>query len=411
MSKTHGPYIRSTRRAIYLSSIFHEPLVSLFPLLPLILLKDLKATAFQIVILTMLKPLASIFSFYWSERISQNRHTLKWNILIAGLVSRLAFLPALAFNSVWLFIFASTLYMVFLRATIPAWMELLKRNLPEKIREKFFSVGSALGYAEGVLIAIGLGSLLDVYMGVWRMVFFVAVLFGALGVIVQATLAVRDHAPPVPAGENLPVSWKQEIVRPWKDCYTLMKERSDFRAFQWAFMVAGFGLMLLQPVIPIFFDQVLKVSYRDLMVAYSICKGLGFVAFSPFWQRALSRFHINRLTAGILWSFILFPICLILSLRGEVWFYIAHLAYGVAQAGSHLVWHLSGPIFSRQGQSSRFSSVSIVLVGVRGLLGPPLGGLLSLLVGPLGVFWLSMILFGAGGSLLLGKAKTKEVTV
>jgi hypothetical protein len=112
MSK-HFPYGNQTKRAIFLSTLLNEPFASLYPLLPFILLKSLNATAFQIVILTMLKPVSSIFSLYWSEKISQNRHTLRMNLIGAGLLARVPFLLALLFDHVWLYVVASTLYMLF----------------------------------------------------------------------------------------------------------------------------------------------------------------------------------------------------------------------------------------------------------------------------------------------------------
>ena len=66
-----------------------------------------------------------------------------------------------------------------------------------------------------------------------------------------------------------------------------------------------------------------------------------------------------------------------------VWFYLAYIVYGVAQGGSHLCWHMSGPIFARNENSAMFSSVNVVMVGIRGCIGPPLGGLLCVWLGPL----------------------------
>ena len=376
-------YIPKTKSFLYSSTILHEPLVSLYPLLSFILAKSLGAALFQIVLFTMLKPVASIFSFYWSEMVSQNRQTLKSNLLGAGLLARLPFLFAIFTDSVWAIIAGSTIYMLFVRAAIPAWIEMLKLNLPKKVRERFFSISSAMGYAEGALIAIGLGSLLDENFIAWKYLFAFAITLGIIGVIVQVAMPIRKREVKVTAPKSSPLSFKQYLIRPWADCYRLMKTRSDFRRFQWAFMIGGFGLMIIQPVLPIFFADTLMISYRDLMIAYSICKALGFVISSNFWAQAMSTISTATFTSLVLVGFAIYPIAIAMGIFSTTWIFIAYLIYGVAQAGSHLIWHLSGPLFAKEEDSSRYSGVNIMMVGLRGALGPPLGSLLSFIAGPL----------------------------
>jgi MFS family permease len=401
-------YEYKTRRAILLSSIFNEPFVSLYALLPFILLKNLDATAFQIVILTMLKPVSSIFSLYWSERISQDRQTLRMNLIGAGLFARIPFLVALMFDNVWLLIAASILYMLFSRAGIPAWMEILKVNIPDKAREKSFSFGSALGYAEGVLIAIGIGSLLDHSGASWKLFFAVAIFLGLVALWIQAKVPIAKNHETIP--EQSRVSFKESLLRPWRDCYELMRSRNDFRKFQWAFMVGGFGLMVIQPVIPIFFTETLHISYRDLLIAYSICKGLGFVLTSSLWSRALSYFSVGKFTTFVLIGFALFPLLIVASIAHPFWIYVAYFVYGIAQAGSHLIWHLSGPLFAEGEKSSRYSGVNIVMVGLRGAVGPPIGGLLVAFFGPIAVFIISSVCCISGLLALLQKSEKVKVS-
>lgn len=397
MTKAHQ-YVSKTKRALFVSSFLHEPFASLYPLLPFILLMNLGASSFQIVLLTMLKPVASIFSFYWSEKVSQNKHSLRMSLVGAGLLGRLPFLLAIFTDNVWFLIAASTIYMLFTRAGIPAWMEILNRNLPARgIRERCFSLGSALGYGEGVLLAIGLGSLLDEHIEVWRVLFGVGLLLGMLGTIWQGMLPIRFANPSTEMASVQRFSWKG-FIQPWLDCIKLMRTRGDFRRFQWAFMTGGLGLMIVQPVIPLFFADVLHLSYRDLLIAYSICKGLGFVCTSRIWGRAMNRISVGSFTAFVLIGFALFPVFILLAQKGIVWLYVAYIVYGIAQAGSHLIWHLSGPLFAGSDQSLRYSGVNIVMVGVRGMLGPPLGGLLAFIFGPIVVLILSAF-FCIGGTL------------
>ncbi len=389
-------YIPRTKAFLYSSAALHEPLVSLYPLLAFILAKSLGASVFQIVLFTMLKPVASIFSFYWSEMVSQNRHTLKTNLLGAGLLARLPFFFAIFTGSIWAIIAGSTIYMLFVRAAIPAWMEMLKLNLPKTVRERVFSISSAFGYAEGALLAIGIGSILDNNFEIWRLLFAGALLLGIVGVIVQVCMPIREREIRGEKPKMEKQTLKEALTRPWADCYRLIKTRSDFRRFQWAFMVGGFGLMIIQPVLPIFLAETLNISYRDLMIAYSICKALGFVLSSGLWARAMSRLSTQLFTSLVLIGFAIYPLIIILGQFSTNWIFAAYLVYGVAQAGSHLIWHLSGPLFAKEEESSRFTGVNIMMVGVRGTLGPPLGSLVCFLAGPVVVLAFSSFLCLSG---------------
>lgn len=404
-------FIPPTKRAILLSSVLHEPFASLYPLLPFILLKDLGATPFEIVVLIMLKPVVAIFSFYWSSQVKKRRDLLRMNLFGAGLLARVPLLVGIYFENVWLLIIASALYMLFSRASIPAWMEMLKLNLPAKIREKLFSVGSAIGYAEGVILAVGIGVLLDYNIVFWKWLYSGSIIVGIIGVVVQCWIPIRgEHQQPEECMEKTE-GFRANFVKPWKDSMHLMRTRPDFARFQMGFMACGFGLMLIQPVIPIFFDQVLHLSYKNLMIAYSICKGLGFVFTSRLWSRALARISVSCFTSFVLFGFASFPLLIFLSSVSHAWLYLAYVVYGVSQAGSHLIWHLSGPMFADHEDSSTYSGVNIVMVGLRGLVAPPLGGLICGLSGPYAPLALCMMLSLLGIGFMTVRAPKRLIAI
>jgi MFS family permease len=383
------PLEKKTKKLILLSNLFNEPLVSLYPILPFILLKSLGASNLQIVLLTILKPVSAIFAFYWSERTSQNKQTLKMNLIGAGLLSRIPLAIALFFDNVSFFVLAATSYVLFSRALIPAWMEILKKNISKKGLEKSFSFSSSIAYAEGIFIAIGASYFLDSYANSWKIFFALSLVSGLIGLVFQSLVKVEvEQKSQIATKEN----FRDFLLSPWKNSWKLMKSRKDFSIFQTAFMIGGFGLMLIQPVIPIFFMEYLSLSYKDLIISYSVCKALGFVLSSSFWSRFMNLVSIPTFTALVLIGFGLFPFLILCTLKSFYFVYIAYFVYGIAQAGSHLIWHLSGPLFAREENSSRFSGVNIVMVGIRGVFGPLLGGVLQTVLGPIILFWLSSFL-------------------
>lgn len=379
---------RRTKKALFLSSLLHEPLFTLYTFVAFILYKDLHASAFQIALLTMLTPVSTLLSFYWS---SFSRGRLRTNVLGAGFLMRAPFLLVPWVDSVWYVIAAAVNYMLFYRAGMPAWMEILKKNVPAGKREKLFSWSSALGYAEGLILALAMGALLDEDPGRWKGLFVGASLLGILGVVVQYQIPVDECA-----REERP-ALKKLLARPWRDSWELLRSNKDFATFHWGFMICGFALMLIRPAYPIFMVDDLGISHKQMAIAIAAAKGLGYVASSPIWARSMQRFPIHQLACGVALIFALFPLFMGAASWNLLWLYVAWFIYGVGQGGSHLVWSMSGPHFSGKEESARYTGVGVVLAGMRGAVGPPLGNCILGAWGALAAFGVSGLLFLWGG--------------
>jgi MFS family permease len=244
-----------------------------------------------------------------------------------------------------------------------------------------------------------MGGLLDEEPGLWKFLFFGAALVGIASLGLLARIKVEDSHD----HEETKLSLKELIVRPWRDGWELMRKRPDFSLFQWGFMLCGFGIMLIQPALPLLAVDWLDISYLEMATAISVAKGLGFALSSPLWARWFARVPILKLSSAVFLSVGLFPIILVLSPLGLWWFYLAYFCYGVGQGGSHLVWHMSGPVFAEQEESSRYTGVNVVMAGLRGAVAPGLGSLLAVMIGPLQVLCLGGLFCFYSGALLLKK--------
>jgi MFS family permease len=279
-------------------------------------------------------------------------------------------------------------------------MELVKRNADTRRLGKLFSLSSAFGYAEGVALSLGMGCVLDHDPGMWKILFFATALVGMGVLVIQARIPVDEERA---SKERERLNWKELLVRPWKDSYRLIRERPDFAKYQWGFMVCGFGIMLIQPALPIFAVDDLGVSYTMAAGGVSIAKGLGFSLSSLLWARWIQRIDVLRLASWVFLSVALFPVLMACSLWWVGWFYLAYFWYGVGQGGSHLVWHMSGPIFAGKEESSRYSGVGLMMVGLRGAVAPPLGGWLTVGLGPVAVLLCGGLLSFFSGAWLFRK--------
>ena len=117
---------------------------------------------------------------------------------------------------------------------------------------------------------------------------------------------------------------------------------------------------------------------------------------------------IFRLTAAANFLFALSTLAWIFASWNQVWFFAAFFLYGIAQAGSHLSWHLSGPLFAGAKRSSLFSTVNILTVGLRGIIIPWVSTLLCGSIGTVNVLWIGLA-FCLAGSLYLALSKSEKL--
>jgi hypothetical protein len=349
--------------------------------------KDLQASPFQLACLISVKPVFSLFSVYWSSLIKQRPERLIANITWAGLLGHLPFFFTPLVHNPWFFVLASGIYMLFWRGVVPAWMEILKINVPAEFRQKVFAYSSALYHLGGAVLSIGLGWLLTDYRESWRWLFPLTAIISLIAIAFQMYLPIRrQYIQETPTNQDL--SLYDAFKKPWQEAWELLKKRPDFVRFQIGFMLGGGGLMLWQPVLPIFFFDTLHLSYAELATAINFCKGIGYSLSIPFWTRLMSRLNIFSFSGVVTVLAAFFPICLMTAQWQIGWLYAAYLLYGIMQGGSEMSWHLSGPIFAQQEDSSTYSGVNGVSVGLRGCLAPYLGGVLCDLFNTITVLWI-----------------------
>lgn len=359
-----------TKKILILNAMVQEPFVALYAMMAIFLTKQLGASPFEIALLTMLKPIVSLFSFYWGSFLLTRKHHLKTNLLLASSLAVTPFLLSPFMSHVWFFIAAGAMYALFSKATIPALMELLRINCGNE-KEKSFSRASIFAYIVGVSSALFFGVLLDYRPEWWTILFFLAALLALFATYVLSKMPYEEE-------EYVPqkIDIKESLVHPWKATVALLRERKDFLHFQTGFFLAGFGLMFAMPAIPGFLTKI-GLSYTELFLSLSVLKGLGFIATSSLWARYLTKENIVAFSTTVFVGFSLFLVSLLLAYFDRNWVFAAYLFYGIAQAGSHLVWHLSGSVFSGKEASFQYSSVNVLAVGVRGCIAPLLGGIIA----------------------------------
>jgi Major Facilitator Superfamily len=365
-----------TTSAYLWTRILGAPFWAIYNILPFLLNNEIGLTPFQFALIVTLKPLVSIFSIYWSAAFASRPDLLVRNIIIAGILGHLPFLFCPFFDNAWYYIASFALYMMLARGVVPAWMEILKRNLPSIVREKVFAKASLCGYLGNGIVAVGLGWFLDSHHEAWRWVFVFTASLSFLSILFQLRIPMQNI-------ELKPVSDEHQLLKPWIQSWNILRDRPDYRRFQVGFMLGGMGLVLMQPALPIFFKEMLHLNYTELTTALAIFKGVGFALSTASWTKLINRIDIYKYSGIVTLFACLFPVLLYYAQYHIFLLYAAYTAYGIMQAGSELSWNLSGLIFAKKEDSIHYSNVNILAVGVRGAIVPALGSLICFFYDPL----------------------------
>lgn len=387
-----------TKQAYILTRLLDTPLWAIYNMLPFIVIKDLKATPLQLAILIAMKPIVSIFSMYWSAHVKDRPDRLKNNIILARYIGCLTFFLYPFVRSPWFCILSSGIYMTLAVGAVPAWIEVLKLNLSDEGRKKTFAWGSAVGYLGGGLLPILFGWQLDSTPHAWQWIFPLAATSSLLATFFQAKITILSYQKEEVIQEKKPIT--SHLLSPWFHAWRLLKERKDFAKYQFAFMIIGGGLMVMQPALYLYFDHNLGLSYVELAVALSFCKGLSYATASPLWAKWMAKVDIYRFSSAVTVLGTLFPLLVMSATINLSWLYVGYILYGIMQAGSEMSWNLSGPIFAKDEDSSLYTSVNVVTVGIRGMIFPFVGSMLCSISSPSAVMLLGSSLF-LGATLLL----------
>lgn len=386
---------KRTQIAFLATRLMGTPCWCLLSMLGFILYKNAHITPLQVAAIVALKPATSLLSPYWSGAIHGRPDKIIANLVVAHFFRYLPFLFLPWIESIWLIILAFGLYMMLSRATIPAWMELFKYNLPETKREQLVGYGTMIDYLAAALLAAIFGFVLDTHPEMWKWLFSFTAALGILSTLLLTSIA-PSHLPISPvAPDKSPQKWGRlgyQISKPWKQILDLLRLRKDFTMYQIGFMLGGAGLMIIHPALPQFFVDTLELSFIEMGFAISICKGVGVACTTPLWTKLFRKFTIFHFSALVTLFAALFPFLLLGSSWHLILLYLAYAFYGVMQAGSELSWHMSGLVFAQEKESLTFSSTNILTVGLRGCAIPTLGALLLPILHPIGLMMLGALL-------------------
>jgi len=295
--------------------------------------------------------------------------------LVFGLVPLLIFLPHV--SSTFAFVALVAFSALICAGVPPALNQLWGANYVPASRGKRFAWNSSLSMLMVMTGAFIAGVILDsppVFGDHANHVVLypVAAVVGALALLGFYAIRMRHS----PGGYARKI---KGFIPRLKDSYGrafgLLRHDKHFRTYELGFFIYGIAFMMLLPAIPIMFAMYLEADYGEFSKATVVTMQATLMVMAPIVAWLSSGRRVTLVTAFAFASLALFPLMLGVTAYTQqmVFAYLSFVLFGVAMSGVHFVWNLGALAFAKGGNALAYTSTHATMVGVRALIGFPLG--------------------------------------
>lgn len=392
--KNLNPLERQTARLLLWSALFNGLVLSLNQTQDIIARKALAATAVQLTIMAMVWPVSNFMSIWWGRLFERSRHKSRYFIFV-GIFGRLSLIYGLWLSGMNEFMLLLALMFSFNALLIPAQNSIYQRNIEPRRRSKVYGYTISLSMLVAVSFTFVAGRWLDMNENAFRWILAITAVAGFTASLLLSLIRIQE---PENSGIIQPLLWKDVVRDPVRRSLSLLKENKPFASFERSFSIYGMGFIMIQPVLPIFLVDMLKLSYTGNFVAKGIISQIPLLLLSPYlgkWHDKLHPFRFIGVFFGVL---ALFPLMIILSALTLKWHllsvilvYLAYVIFGLAMVGVNIAWNMSSIFFAGSEDASMYQSVHVTMTGIRGVIAPLLGLLLLKTMGLISVFAVSSI--------------------
>ncbi|TEU00383.1 MAG: MFS transporter [Candidatus Stahlbacteria bacterium] len=332
--------------------------------------KTLLSSNLVVTFVTMVWPVANLFSIYWGEYL-QGRKDRRTLFLIAGFLGRLSLILTFFVHTGKHFVLLLLLVYSFNAFIIPVQNSIFQFNYRKKNRGILFGL-SQTAYALFLLIASFLfGRVLDYNEFLFRPLFAAVGLFGYLGIL--ALRRIKVEIPEIVKGAK-----SHPVVSPIITTIYEFRNNKPFLWYEIGFMVYGFGFLMVLPIIPQFLVNKLGMTYTQISIGKVIIANAGIALFAPvagFIHKRLNPIIFSGLSFIILGFY---PLLLNLSIFQNFmepvnFVYLSFGVFSIGMTGVFINWQIGSIYFARGKDSAMLQSVHVTLTAIRGLFAPLLG--------------------------------------
>jgi predicted MFS family arabinose efflux permease len=351
------------------------------PFTGLILRRELGATPLQLSLMSAATGASLLLSLTWARALGARAPLpyLVWPSFVARGVFLLVPFTAGAWSFVGLVVAAS----VFGAAAGPAQAAVVERLYPRAERGRALGVVKMAGAALGIVVAVAAGQLFERVD--WRWIFPAAAVVGMAASLTQRRLLVPDR-PVAAAAPRLASAWA-----------TVRDDRAFRRLLAAAFLF-GAGCWIQIPAHPLLLVDVLGASAEQVGV-FAAVAALATLVGSPGWGWFMDR-RSSLVALALMYATgaVAPAICFVArSPWALVGSWAADALVGV---GLDLVWMLVVIDVAGPQRTPQYVAIGATLAGVRGILGPLVGGLLIHAAGVRAVYLVAAALEVAAAGLV-----------
>ncbi|MFO8144853.1 MAG: MFS transporter [Candidatus Syntrophosphaera sp.] len=371
-----SPQERNTAILLLIAAVFNGVILSLNQTQDIISRKALLAKDWQLMLMTMLWPVANFFSVWWARVFERSSHKQRY-FLLAGILGRLTMVYAIWLTTMNEFLVVMGLLFASNSLIMPAQNRIYQRNIHYKHRSNLYGFTLSLGIAVSLVVTFLGGRFLDQNETIFR---WLLVFTGICGFAAAAALSLIRIQEPIVEKVRPRLKLKQALLSPIYGTFRLLRDNRAFACFERSFFIYGMGFIMVQPVIPIYLVDKLQLSYTTNFLAKGIVSQIGLLLLSPVIGKLHDRMHPFRFMATAFGLLMLFPTLFVVS---SLWqgdsiapvliVFLAYFAFGIAMAGVNISWNMGSIFFAGKEDASIYQSVHITLTGVRGLFAPVLG--------------------------------------
>ncbi|MBP7206095.1 MAG: MFS transporter, partial [Candidatus Cloacimonetes bacterium] len=310
-----NPVERRTTILLVLAALFNGVILSLSQTQDIIARKALHAQDWQLMLMTMLWPVANFFSVWWARVFERSCHKQRY-FVIAGIIGRLTLVYAIWLVSMNEYLVLLGLLFASNSLIVPAQNSIYQRNIDPSRRARVFGIIQSVGIAVSVGLTFIAGRLLDIREDSFRLILVVT---GIVGFISAAVLAMIRIQEPLGPRDCQPLHWKRVLYEPVTGTLKLLRENKAFAAFERSFSIYGMGFIMMQPIIPIYLVDKLQLTYTANFLAKGIVSQLGMLFLSPLIGKLHDRMHPFRFMAAAFGLLMFFPLLFVVSslVQGE----------------------------------------------------------------------------------------------
>jgi DHA1 family multidrug resistance protein-like MFS transporter len=353
------------------------------PFTGLILRRDLSATPFQLSLAASAGAAWMLLSLAWA-RLMARRSPLSYFIWPTFFARALFLLIPFVFGP-WPFL--AILVGAGLLGSVagPAQAALIRAVYPREHRGQALGAIRMWGALAGIVITVTGGTLLA-HFG-YRAVFPVAALLGMIGALYLRRL-------PVPPPSQQPEATDLGASGPSNP-----EEAGRFRGLLIGSFIFGMGIWIQAPANPLMLVDILHATTRQVGLFAAVATLTSLIG-NGYWGWRVSHRPIPSLLRVVYLLGAVVP--LIYALAWTPWLLLGvSVIEGVMLTGLDLVWMMAIIDAGGPERTMHYAALSMTLTGLRGIIGPLLGGLIITYAGVRAVYVVAVVLMLAS-ALMLG---------